>query len=87
MVLFAASLRLKPGAPEPQVMDYQTQQHKLYPYLAMASGFRFVAKELFELYFKGMAGVKSGDDTLIPELHALSLRTEGIHSLICQPSE
>ena len=63
---------LKPGAPEPQVMDYQTQQHKLYPYLAMAYGFRFVAKELFELYFKGMAGVKSGDDTLIPELHALS---------------
>ena len=63
---------LKPGAPEPQVMDYQTQQYKLYPYLAMAYGFRFVAKELIQLFMQGMGAQQSGDDTLMPELHALS---------------
>ena len=63
---------LKPGAPEPQVMDYQTQQYKLYPYLAMAYAFRFVAYDLFELFFQAMFDARSGDDTLMPETHALS---------------
>ena len=63
---------LKPGAPEPQVMDYQTQQYKLYPYLAMAYGFWAVSNKLIELFIQGMGAFHSGDDTLMPELHALS---------------
>ena len=63
---------LKPGAPEPQVMDYQTQQYKLYPYLAMAYAFRFAAYDIYELLFQAMSDADSGDDTLMPETHALS---------------
>ena len=63
---------LKPGEPEPQVMDYQTQQYKLYPYLAMAYAFRFVAYDLFQLFFQVMYGAEPGDDSLMAETHALS---------------
>ena len=63
---------LKPGAPEPQVMDYQTQQYRLYPYLAMAYAFKFISYDLFALFFQAMPEAQSGDNSLMAETHALS---------------
>jgi hypothetical protein len=41
---------LYPGEPEPQIIEYQTQQHKLFPPLAFAFGFHFASYALWEAY-------------------------------------
>jgi hypothetical protein len=41
---------LYPGEPEPQIMDYQTQQFKLFPALAISFGFHFASQFLWESY-------------------------------------
>ena len=41
---------LYPGEPEPQIMDYQTQQFKLFPALAVSFGFHFASQFLWESY-------------------------------------
>ena len=40
---------LYPGETEVQIMDYQTQQWKLFPAIAMAFSFHFAGKEVFHL--------------------------------------
>ena len=39
-----------PGEREVQIMDYQTQQAKLFPALAMAFSFHFAGQSLWEDY-------------------------------------
>ncbi|KAF4520518.1 hypothetical protein B566_EDAN004799 [Ephemera danica] len=63
---------LIPGAGEPQILDYQTQQYKLLPYLAFTYAFRFSSQRIMELYEKFIGNVEKGDVSLLPELHALS---------------
>ena len=41
---------LYPGEPEPQIMDYQTQQFKLFPALALCFGFQFASQFLWSSY-------------------------------------
>nr|QFF91504.1 acyl-CoA oxidase 1 isoform 1 [Potamotrygon motoro] len=63
---------LKPGAPEPQILDYQTQQYKLFPLLATAYAFRFVGNFMRDMYQRITADINDGDYSQLPELHSLS---------------
>ncbi|XP_078081425.1 peroxisomal acyl-coenzyme A oxidase 1 isoform X1 [Mustelus asterias] len=63
---------LKPGDPEPQIMDYQTQQYKLFPLLVTAYAFRFVGSFMREMYHRITGDMNDGDYSQLPELHALS---------------
>ncbi|XP_041073318.1 peroxisomal acyl-coenzyme A oxidase 1 isoform X4 [Carcharodon carcharias] len=63
---------LKPGDPEPQILDYQTQQYKLFPLLVTAYAFRFVGSFMREMYHRITGDMNDGDYSQLPELHALS---------------
>ncbi|XP_061583366.1 peroxisomal acyl-coenzyme A oxidase 1-like isoform X2 [Cololabis saira] len=63
---------LRPGEPEPQIMDYQTQQYKLFPLLASAYAFAFVGQYMTQTYHRISGDISQGDFSQLPELHALS---------------
>ncbi|XP_061087345.1 peroxisomal acyl-coenzyme A oxidase 1 isoform X1 [Conger conger] len=63
---------LRPGDPEPQIMDYQTQQYKLFPLLATAYAFHFVGQYMGKTYHRIAGDISQGDFSELPELHALS---------------
>ncbi|XP_070712603.1 peroxisomal acyl-coenzyme A oxidase 1 isoform X2 [Pempheris klunzingeri] len=63
---------IRPGEPEPQILDYQTQQYKLFPLLAMAYAFTFVGQYMTQTYQRINEGINEGDFSELPELHALS---------------
>ncbi|XP_030638493.1 peroxisomal acyl-coenzyme A oxidase 1 isoform X1 [Chanos chanos] len=63
---------IRPGEPEPQILDYQTQQYKLFPLLATAYAFRFVGQYMSQTYHRITGDINQGDFSELPELHALS---------------
>ncbi|EHA99423.1 Peroxisomal acyl-coenzyme A oxidase 1 [Heterocephalus glaber] len=63
---------IKPGEPEPQVLDFQTQQYKLFPILATAYAFQFVGSYMKETYYRINESIGQGDLSELPELHALT---------------
>ncbi|XP_017740084.1 PREDICTED: peroxisomal acyl-coenzyme A oxidase 1 [Rhinopithecus bieti] len=63
---------IKPGEPEPQILDFQTQQYKLFPLLATAYAFQFVGAYMKETYHRINEGIGQGDLSELPELHALT---------------
>ncbi|XP_066268562.1 peroxisomal acyl-coenzyme A oxidase 1-like [Branchiostoma lanceolatum] len=63
---------MKPGQPEPQVLDYVTQQYKLFPYLAAAYAFWLTGQTMMSVYTKSSNKISKGDISVLPELHALS---------------
>ncbi|XP_034059323.1 peroxisomal acyl-coenzyme A oxidase 1 isoform X2 [Gymnodraco acuticeps] len=63
---------IRAGEPEPQILDYQTQQYKLFPLLATAYAFTFVGQYMRETYQRISGDISDGDFSQLPELHALS---------------
>ncbi|GAB2300839.1 acyl-coenzyme A oxidase [Dionaea muscipula] len=63
---------------EMQVIDYRTQQSRLFPLLASAYAFRFVGEWLKWLYTDVMKRLQAGDFSTLPEAHAC---TAGLKSL------
>ncbi|KAL1805968.1 hypothetical protein ACET3Z_029036 [Daucus carota] len=66
------------GGPETQVIDYKTQQNRLFPLLASAYAFRFVSEWLKWLYGDVTARLSANDFSMLPEAHAC---TAGLKSL------
>ncbi|XP_070215284.1 peroxisomal acyl-coenzyme A oxidase 2 isoform X1 [Bos mutus] len=75
--------RLRPSDPEAKVLDYQTQQQKLCPPLAMAYAFHFVANSLLDFFHHSYSFILDGDFALLPELHALSAGLKAMLSDFC----
>nr|XP_030723424.1 peroxisomal acyl-coenzyme A oxidase 2 isoform X3 [Globicephala melas] len=75
--------RLQPSDPEAKVLDYQTQQQKLFPPLAKAYAFHFVAKSLLEFFHRSYSSILDRDFRLLPELHALSAGMKALVSDFC----
>ncbi|CAI5766069.1 peroxisomal acyl-coenzyme A oxidase 1 isoform X1 [Podarcis lilfordi] len=73
---------LKPGEPEPQILDYQTQQYKLFPLLATAYAFHFVGAYMKDTYRRITGNINDGDLSELPELHALSAGLKAFSSWI-----
>ncbi|XP_063332619.1 peroxisomal acyl-coenzyme A oxidase 1 isoform X2 [Pelmatolapia mariae] len=63
---------IRAGEPEPQILDYQTQQYKLFPLLATAYAFTFVGQYMRQTYHRITEDINQGDFSEMPELHALS---------------
>ncbi|WVZ21740.1 hypothetical protein V8G54_000284 [Vigna mungo] len=68
----------KKGTLETQVLDYKTQQARLFPLLASAYAFRFVGEWLKWLYMDVMKRLQANDFSTLPEAHAC---TAGLKSL------
>ncbi|XP_072501860.1 peroxisomal acyl-coenzyme A oxidase 1 isoform X3 [Notamacropus eugenii] len=63
---------IQPGEPEPQILDFQTQQYKLFPLLATAYAFQFVGAYMKETYHRINVDIGQGNLNELPELHALT---------------
>ncbi|XP_010887715.1 peroxisomal acyl-coenzyme A oxidase 1 isoform X1 [Esox lucius] len=63
---------IRPGEGEPQILDYQTQQYKLFPLLATAYAYNFVGQYMNQVYHRITGDMSQGDFSELPELHALS---------------
>uniref|UniRef100_A0A8D2QS40 Acyl-coenzyme A oxidase n=1 Tax=Zosterops lateralis melanops TaxID=1220523 RepID=A0A8D2QS40_ZOSLA len=66
------AIRYSAGDPEPQILDYQTQQYKLFPLLATAYAFHFVGAYIKNTYQRVSGDISTGDLSELPELHALT---------------
>jgi hypothetical protein len=54
--------------PEPQILDYLTQQYKLFPVLAACFAVRFNAMWLWNMYNNVTAELEDGDLDRLPEV-------------------
>ncbi|KAL5236415.1 hypothetical protein ACI65C_003825 [Semiaphis heraclei] len=63
---------LKPGEREPQILDFQTQQYKLFPVIASTLVYKFAAKWLWDKYTAVTSQLERGDLVQLPELHAMA---------------
>ena len=57
---------------EEQVLNYQTQQHQLFPLLATAFAFHFTGGVMKKLYYKNLHNLASGDTSLLKDVHVNS---------------
>jgi acyl-CoA oxidase len=57
---------------EVQILDYQTQQYRIFLQIARTVVFLFAASEVRGLYLTVTEQLTSGNIDLLPELHALS---------------
>nr|XP_026497075.1 probable peroxisomal acyl-coenzyme A oxidase 1 [Vanessa tameamea]XP_026497076.1 probable peroxisomal acyl-coenzyme A oxidase 1 [Vanessa tameamea] len=71
---------LKEGEPESQVLDYVTQQHKLFISIASSHAFRVLGQWMWKTYTKVMAEIGDGNMDQLPELHALSCCLKAVSS-------
>ncbi|GLH03493.1 Probable peroxisomal acyl-coenzyme A oxidase 1 [Gryllus bimaculatus] len=63
---------LKPGQPEPQIIEYKTQQFKLLPNIAACFAFKFSAAWLWDMYNNVAEELDEKNFEHLPELHAIS---------------
>ncbi|XP_028031565.1 probable peroxisomal acyl-coenzyme A oxidase 1 isoform X3 [Bombyx mandarina] len=60
------------GEPEPQIIDYVTQQHKLFVCIATAHALQLSSNWLWKTFSAVLADMRGGNTENLPELHALS---------------
>ncbi|XP_058144216.1 peroxisomal acyl-coenzyme A oxidase 2 isoform X2 [Dasypus novemcinctus] len=75
--------RLRPSDPEAKILDYQTQQQKLFPPLAMAYAFHFTGLSIMEFFKCSHDAILNKDFDLLPELHALSAGLKALMTDLC----
>ncbi|XP_063899561.1 probable peroxisomal acyl-coenzyme A oxidase 1 [Helicoverpa armigera] len=71
---------LKPDAGEPQILDFVTQQHKLFIAIASSHAFSLTAKWLTRMYYKVTADLEKGNMDELPELHAIACCLKAVTS-------
>ncbi|XP_045447131.1 probable peroxisomal acyl-coenzyme A oxidase 1 [Melitaea cinxia] len=71
---------LRPGSAEPQILDYPTQQHKLFICIATAHAFQLTASWLWNTFAAVQAKMNEGNVDTLPELHALSSCLKAVSS-------
>lgn len=72
---------IDPARPEPQIMDHVTQQNKLFPNIARAVAFKFVADRIWQLYLEITSEIKAGNLERMAEIHALSSGIKAVTTL------
>uniref|UniRef100_A0A8B9KXP0 Acyl-coenzyme A oxidase n=1 Tax=Astyanax mexicanus TaxID=7994 RepID=A0A8B9KXP0_ASTMX len=78
---------LRPGEPEPQVLDYQAQQYKLFPLLAAAYAFTFVGQYMSNMYHRITGDINQGDFSELPEVICICSNATSIFSIeVCRMS-
>lgn len=71
---------LVPGKPEPQILEYQTQQYKLLPHIASVFAILFSASSVLRMQRNVAASISKGNVELLPELHILSCAMKALSS-------
>ncbi|XP_040263583.1 peroxisomal acyl-coenzyme A oxidase 2-like [Bufo bufo] len=74
---------LKPGDKEPKILDYQTQQQKLFPLVAMCYAVSFTAKYVTTFYHDVYSEIKKENFNSLPELHALTAGMKAFATEVC----
>ncbi|XP_063833408.1 probable peroxisomal acyl-coenzyme A oxidase 1 [Ostrinia nubilalis] len=64
--------QLKANQPEAQILDYLTQQHKLFIAIATSHAFENLYRLLWQQYLKVVEDLGKGKQDHLPELHAVS---------------
>ncbi|KOB77089.1 putative Acyl-coenzyme A oxidase 1, peroxisomal [Operophtera brumata] len=72
--------QLKPNEPEPQILDFVTQQHKLFIAIATSHAFSLTATWLWDLYSKVNVDLAAGNTNDLPELHAIACCLKAVTS-------
>nr|XP_006823809.1 PREDICTED: peroxisomal acyl-coenzyme A oxidase 1-like [Saccoglossus kowalevskii] len=70
------------GVKEPQILDYRTQQLKLFPYLAAAYAFTFTSFVITGRYIEVQNEMNDGNMESLSELHALSAGLKAFTSYV-----
>ncbi|KAI5632452.1 acyl-CoA oxidase domain-containing protein [Phthorimaea operculella] len=73
--------QLKPNEPEPQILDYLTQQHKLFIAIASSHAYTNTAKWLWNLYSKVSGELQAGKLDHLPELHSLACCLKAVSTM------
>ncbi|XP_043266221.1 probable peroxisomal acyl-coenzyme A oxidase 1 isoform X1 [Colletes gigas] len=66
--------------PEAQIMNYVTQQYKIFPNLSACLAFRLAADWIWNMYNNVTAELDQGELDRLPELHALSCCLKAVAS-------
>jgi len=72
--------QIEEGKPEPQIIDFVTQQYKLFPNLAAYFAYLYAARWLWDLYNNVTSELESGQLYLLPELHAIACCLKAVSS-------
>ncbi|XP_037594043.1 peroxisomal acyl-coenzyme A oxidase 2 [Cebus imitator] len=63
--------QLRPSDQEAKVLDYQTQQQKLFPQLAISYAFHFLGVSLLEFFQHSYTAILNRDFSILPEVPAV----------------
>lgn len=72
--------QINSNKPESQIMDYMTQQYKLFPNLGMYFAITIAADWIWDMYNSVTAELHQGELERLPELHALSCCLKAVAS-------
>ncbi|KAF7281939.1 hypothetical protein GWI33_004056 [Rhynchophorus ferrugineus] len=64
--------QINPDKPETQILNYVTQQHKLFPNIATCFALQYAANWLWDVYNEVNSQLETGQLDNLPELHATS---------------
>ncbi|XP_077990354.1 peroxisomal acyl-coenzyme A oxidase 1-like [Glandiceps talaboti] len=70
---------MTPGGREPQVLDYQSQQLKLFPQLATVYAFYLTEQKTHKMYLKLLEDLGKGEFNTLQDMHAL---TSGLKAFV-----
>ncbi|XP_072176092.1 peroxisomal acyl-coenzyme A oxidase 1-like [Diadema setosum] len=73
---------LVPGTKEAKILDYQSQQLKIFPNIAAAYAFIYTGQEMMKTYFASLAEMNEGNFSSLPELHATSAGLKAFTSTV-----
>ncbi|CAG2251362.1 peroxisomal acyl-coenzyme A oxidase 1-like [Mytilus edulis] len=75
--------KMDDSGPEPQILDYQTQQYKLFPVLADTYALFFMSRNLRRQYNRMMEDIRNkGSYKMLAEIHSISCGLKGLSSKI-----
>jgi len=57
------------SAGESQILDYQTQQYKIFPAIAISLAYKFAASWLWDVYNNVTSQLEQGDLEQLPEVY------------------
>lgn len=74
---------MKPGAQEAKILDYQTQQQKLFPLLATCYSIHFMARQMTAFYNEAFKEIRVENFNSLAELHAIASGLKGFATETC----
>ncbi|XP_048728454.1 peroxisomal acyl-coenzyme A oxidase 1-like [Ostrea edulis] len=74
---------VSPGGEEAQIIDYQTQQYKLFPLLGTSFAMLFAGEFISNFYTTKYPEIAAGNFEFLPQLHAMSAGLKAFGAWTC----